>query len=65
MLQLTTSLEGGDELAESIREVTKSAEMALRGYSKSPQKQKTLKHIQLPKVLRDDKAFRDECAHLA
>lgn len=65
MLQLTTSLEGGDELADSIREVTKSAEMALRGYSKSPQKQKILKHIQLPKVLRDDKAFRDECAHLA
>ncbi|ELN1390900.1 hypothetical protein Q1H60_001332, partial [Escherichia coli] len=55
----------GDELADSIREVTKSAEMALRGYSKSPQKQKILKHIQLPKVLRDDKAFRDECAHLA
>ena len=27
--------------------------------------QKILKHIQLPKVLRDDKAFRDECAHLA
>ncbi|EOA2107109.1 hypothetical protein ACHU3V_004663, partial [Escherichia coli] len=65
MLQLTTSLEGGDELADSIREVTKSAEMALRGYSKSLQKQKILKHIQLPKVLRDDKAFRDECAHLA
>ena len=34
MLQLTTSLEGGDELADSIREVIKSAEMALRGYSK-------------------------------
>ncbi|EIY0667609.1 hypothetical protein MMC72_001743 [Salmonella enterica] len=35
MLQLTTSLEGGDELVNSIREVTKSVEKALRGYSRS------------------------------
>ncbi len=42
MLQLTAGLAGGDDLTQSIRKVSDSAEKALRGYDKPQAKAKRL-----------------------
>ena len=64
MLQLTAGLAGGDELAQSIRKVSDSAEKALRGYDKPQAKPKTPKPAPPAHAIRDDQTFRLECAPL-
>ena len=64
MLQLTAGLAGGDELAQSIRKVSDSAEKALRGYAKPQAKPKTPKPAPPSPAIRDDQMFRLECAPL-
>ncbi|NOM63761.1 hypothetical protein G9Q19_27830, partial [Klebsiella pneumoniae] len=64
MLQLTAGLAGGDDLAQSIRKVSDSAEKALRGYDKPQAKAKTPKPAPPAPAFRDDQTFRQECAPL-
>ena len=64
MLQLTAGLAGGDDLTQSIRKVSDSAEKALRGYDKPQAKAKTPKPAPPAPAFRDDQTFRQECAPL-
>ncbi len=53
-----------NDLAQSIRKVSDSAEKALRGYDKPQAKAKTPKPAPPAPAFRDDQTFRQECAPL-
>lgn len=62
MLQLISSLKGSDDLTKSISIVIESAHSALRGNKKQSTKPKVRKSEKPDPAVRDEQAFRAECA---
>jgi hypothetical protein len=64
MQQMITNLKGNEGLVKSISILTRSAQDALRGYSKNQSKSKIRKPEKINPLLRDEQSFRSECAPL-
>lgn len=64
MQQMIANLKGNEGLIKSISILTRSAQDALRGYSKKPPKSKVRKPEKANPLLRDEQSFRAECAPL-
>lgn len=64
MQKMVANLEGGEDLLKSISILTRNAQDALRGYGKKQPNSKVRKPEKVNPSLRDEQAFRDECAPL-
>ncbi|EOZ7954933.1 hypothetical protein AABV77_000336 [Enterobacter asburiae] len=64
MQQMIANLKGNEGLIKSISILTRSAQDALRGYSKKPPKSKIRKPEKANPLLREEQSFRAECAPL-
>lgn len=64
MQQMIANLKGNEGLIKSISILTRSAQDALRGYSKKQPKSKIRKPEKANPLLREEQSFRAECAPL-